>query len=123
MPNALTVERHNWETGATERAPINEAVLPDLLDYLFKDRPSGAKPWLDDPWRFDQKLSDFRRKLLFADAAPKPRRTWQEEALLMRQGPNPMPWNDVAAAVGKHRLAVVGAVNAALKKQAVQAAR
>lgn len=95
-----TIERHNWETGATERVPLNEGALQDVIDYLFRDRPSGAVPWLDTPAHFDQRLRDFKRKLLQADA-PVARRTWQEEAWLMRQGPNRLTWAALERVTGK----------------------
>lgn len=99
MPD-FTLELHNWETGAPERVPLNEAVLQQVVDYLFKDRPSGVRPWLDTPWEFDQRLRTFKAKLLQADA-PLRRRTWQEDVWLMRQGPQRMTWKQIEQATGK----------------------
>lgn len=99
----LTVPVMNPTTGDDERTPVNLSVAQEVIDYLFKPRPGGRVPWLDDPERFEWWRKDIKKRLLAAAEAVSepPRKTWQEHAWLLRQGEGRLSWEQVSATVGK----------------------
>lgn len=119
----LTVTVMDYGTGQEADVPANEAIAQDVLAYLFKFR-SQRRPWLDDPEGFDRRVRYWKQRIASTSAVPidRPRRSWEEEAWLLRQpGAMQLSWAQTAANVGK-AIGTVRAGVARIEKQKAEVA-
>jgi hypothetical protein len=71
----IYVEKHNWTTGQREKVPVNEGVIQEMVDLLFR----STRVWETAPELFERRLRNWQGRI-FAVPVPAPAPAPEPEA-------------------------------------------